>query len=91
VIDLKAQELSNYLTEKRSRLNFLDPGLELQRKDSDEIRKKILALSYSEWKKLGLSKGSLWYMKKIVKENINYKKYNNKSIFRLKNRNRCLW
>lgn len=91
MIDLKAQETSNYLTEKRLRLDFSNPELELEMKDSEKIRKNILAMSYSEWKNLGLSKGSLWYKKKIVKENINYKKYNNKSIFRLKNRNRCLW
>ncbi|MDD4250397.1 MAG: CRISPR-associated endonuclease Cas1, partial [Methanosarcina sp.] len=34
-----------------------------QRVDSQEIRQKILSISYSDWKKLGFSKGSLYYMK----------------------------
>ncbi|MDR6223455.1 hypothetical protein [Methanococcoides alaskense] len=36
--------------------------------DSDFRRKKILDMSYSEWNKLGFSKGTLHYMKKNAEE-----------------------
>jgi CRISP-associated protein Cas1 len=34
------------------------------RQDSDEMRKKILSISYADWKKMGFSKGTLHYLKK---------------------------
>ncbi|WP_407356400.1 hypothetical protein [Methanolobus sp. WCC5] len=38
----------------------------VERQDSDDIRQKILSISYSEWKKMGFSKDTLHYMKKNV-------------------------
>jgi len=35
--------------------------------DNIEIREKILNLSYSEWEKMGFSKGTLHYMKQNAK------------------------
>jgi CRISPR-associated protein Cas1 len=32
--------------------------------DSEDVRQKILGISYSEWKQMGFSKGTLHYMKK---------------------------
>jgi CRISPR-associated protein Cas1 len=40
-----------------------------QRVDSHEIRQKIQSISYSDWKKLGFSEGSLYYMKQNAKSN----------------------
>jgi CRISPR-associated protein Cas1 len=37
------------------------------RVNSHEIRKRILSISYSDWKKLGFSKGTLHYMKQNAK------------------------
>ncbi|SES85307.1 CRISP-associated protein Cas1 [Methanococcoides vulcani] len=37
------------------------------RDDFDLLRKKILDMSYTKWKKMGFSKGSLHYMKQNVK------------------------
>ncbi|UGV39822.1 CRISPR-associated endonuclease Cas1 [Methanococcoides orientis] len=64
VILLKARELAYYLTGKRKEIDFLEPQYETKRQDSSDIRKKILSISYSDWKKLGFSKGTLHYMKK---------------------------
>ncbi|WP_440952327.1 hypothetical protein [Methanococcoides sp. FTZ1] len=37
------------------------------RDDSDLLRKKIIDMSYTEWKKMGFSKGTLHYMKQNAK------------------------
>ncbi|WP_406661486.1 hypothetical protein V7O66_02920 [Methanolobus sp. ZRKC3] len=34
-----------------------------KRDDTDLLRKKIIDMSYTEWKKMGFSKGTLHYMK----------------------------
>ncbi|WP_371413173.1 hypothetical protein [Methanococcoides sp. AM1] len=38
-----------------------------ERDDSDLLRKKIIDISYTEWKKMGFSKGTLHYMKQNAK------------------------
>jgi CRISPR-associated protein Cas1 len=63
IIQLKTRELAQDLTGTRKKLDFLTPSYEIPRQDSEEIRKKILSISYTEWKKLGFSKGTLHYMK----------------------------
>lgn len=61
---LKTRELAQYLVGKRKNLDFSKPAYSVERQDSDDIRQKILSISYSEWKKMGFSKGTLHYMKK---------------------------
>ncbi|ABE53038.1 Hypothetical protein Mbur_2169 [Methanococcoides burtonii DSM 6242] len=39
----------------------------VERNDTDFQRKKILAIGYKEWKKMGFSKGTLHHMKQNVK------------------------
>jgi len=63
VMFLKTRELSQYLVGKRKEIDFVDPQYETKRQDSSDIRQKILSISYSDWKKLGFSKGTLHYMK----------------------------
>jgi CRISP-associated protein Cas1 len=61
---LKARELAHYLMGKKRALVFLTPAYYIDRQDSEEMRKKILNISYAEWKKRGYSKGTLHYLKK---------------------------
>lgn len=63
VIFLKSRELSQYLVGKRQEIDFVNPQYATKRQDTSDIRKKILSISYSDWKKLGFSKGTLHYMK----------------------------
>ncbi|KKG10935.1 CRISPR-associated endonuclease Cas1 [Methanosarcina sp. 2.H.A.1B.4] len=63
VIFLKVRELAHYLTSKKEKMDFVKPEYEIERIDSQEIRQKILNISYVDWKKLGFSKGTLHYMK----------------------------
>ena len=60
---LKIRKLAQYLVEKRKTLDFSKPAYVVERYDSDDIRQKILSISYSDWKKMRF-KGTLHYMKK---------------------------
>jgi CRISPR-associated protein Cas1 len=66
IIFLKARELAQYLFGKRSDVDFSIPSPNIERKDSYELREKILKLSYSKAKKLGIGKSELWYLKQKV-------------------------
>jgi len=57
IVLLKARELAHYLTEKKRNLDFSNPPYEFDRQDSDEMRRKILATQYAEWKKWGSPRG----------------------------------
>jgi CRISPR-associated protein Cas1 len=64
VIGQKTMELTRYLTGKSSIIAFSEPKPELKRTDSLEFRKRILSLSVSEAKKLGIGKGALHYLRR---------------------------
>ncbi|AFV22397.1 CRISPR-associated protein, Cas1 family [Methanolobus psychrophilus R15] len=63
VMFLKTRELAQYLVGKRQETDFVEPQYETKRQDTSDIRQKILSISYTDWKKLGFSKGTLHYMK----------------------------
>ncbi|MFH1591457.1 MAG: CRISPR-associated endonuclease Cas1 [archaeon] len=65
----KTTELAHHLNGKRKTLDLTKPRPVLDRQDTEAIRKKILAISYSEWEKRGYSRGSLHYMKKNAEGN----------------------
>lgn len=67
VMFLKTRELAQYLVGKRQEIDFVYPQYATKRQDTSDIRQKILSISYTEWKKLGYSKGTLHYMKKNAK------------------------
>lgn len=56
-------KLAQYLIGTKKKLDFASPYYQIERQDSEEIRKQILRISYTDWKKLGFSKGTLHYMK----------------------------
>lgn len=64
IIIQKACELAQYLIGKRKTLDFSEPQPNLKRDDTDAMRKIILNISYTRWKKMGFSKGTLYYLKK---------------------------
>jgi len=64
---LKTREFTQYLVEKRKSIDFSKPEFTIDRQDSDDIRQKILSISYTDWKNMGFSKGTLHYMKKNAK------------------------
>ncbi len=62
VLLVKVRELSHHLVGKRKTIEFGKPAYVGKRDDSDLLRKKIFDMPYSEWKKIGFSKGTLHYM-----------------------------
>jgi CRISPR-associated protein Cas1 len=67
LIQIKAQELSHYLTNNLKNLDLSSPEPYLEKLDSKELRQKILGISYSDWYKKGYSHGSLHYLKECAK------------------------
>ncbi|WP_440953770.1 CRISPR-associated endonuclease Cas1 [Methanococcoides sp. FTZ1] len=63
VLLLKARELNCNVVGKRKTIEFSKPVFVAERDDSDLLRKKIIDMPYTEWKKMGFSKGTLHYMK----------------------------
>jgi CRISPR-associated protein Cas1 len=51
---LKVRGLAHYMTEKTKKPDFVTPEFGGQRVDSHKSRQKILSISYSDWKKLGV-------------------------------------
>jgi CRISPR-associated protein Cas1 len=68
VLLLKSRELTHHLVGKRKAVEFMKPIYVGKRDDTDLLRKKIIDMSYTEWKKMGFSKGTLHYMKQNNKE-----------------------
>jgi len=64
VIGLKVQEFARYLIGKADRFDLRSPVPVLERSDSKELRERILSLSASEARRLGLGKTTLHYLKK---------------------------
>lgn len=45
-------------------IDFSKPAYAIEGQDSDDIRQKILSISYTDWENMGFSKGTMYYMKK---------------------------
>jgi len=64
VIETKAVELGRCLVGRASRLDFSEPSPGLARNDSKELRSRILNLSQSKARRLGIGKSTLHYLHK---------------------------
>lgn len=89
VIVQKTHELAEYLTGKRKNIDFTTPRPELKRTDTDKIRKTILNISYTEWQRMGFSKGTLYYLKKNARNSEPFKIYKSvrKKLKKIENKN----
>jgi hypothetical protein len=67
VIEQKTSELGRFLLNSAESIDFSEPLLNL-RSDSRELRTKILALTYSDAKQLGIRRSTLHYLRKRAKE-----------------------
>jgi CRISPR-associated protein Cas1 len=59
-------QLAQYIADKKKTIEFVVSHIELNRDDNLLLRKKILAMSPEERKKVGINKSTLWYLKKNV-------------------------
>ncbi len=75
VILRKTQELARYLLGKSKTLSFNEPHPGLVRIDNRELRNRILQLSQSEAKALGIGKSTLHYLRKYARSDRSFKTY----------------
>jgi CRISPR-associated protein Cas1 len=75
VIQEKTSELARYLTGRSRALDFCDPFQLLERTDDREVREKILGLTQSEAGKLGISRGTLHYLRKNANSKESFQVY----------------
>lgn len=76
IILFKARELGQHLLGKRKIIDFGVTVANLERMDNHELREKILELSNSKARKLGICKSELWYLKRKANSEKPFKIYN---------------
>ncbi len=68
-------QLAQFISEKKKTLEFRVPPIKIKREDNLELRKRILSMTPAERKRLGISKSTLWYLKKNVQSKDKIKIY----------------
>jgi len=74
-IEHKAAELGRFLIGSSGRLDFSEPSPRLATADNRKLRRRILGLSQTEARGLGIGKGTLHYLRKRSKSNVRLKIY----------------
>ncbi len=69
------RNLALFVAEKRSEIEFSIPEIKIQRKDTLELKNKILKLSPEERRRLGINKSTLWYIKNNIENDKSIKIY----------------
>ena len=77
VIEQKAVEFGRFLAGRIGKLDFSEPYPNLRRTDDGELRRRILSLSQSNAKKLGIGKSTLHYLRVRAKSDSSFKAYRN--------------
>jgi hypothetical protein len=67
VIEQKTNELARFLAGKSSTLDLMQPPAKLERPDNHELRAKILALTVSQARQLGIGKSTLHNLRRHAK------------------------
>ena len=75
VIEQKTMEPGRFLTGKSSTLDFTEPAPKLERHDSRRIRNKILALTATQAKELGIGRSTLHYLRENASRELSFNLY----------------
>jgi len=75
VLFYKIQEFANFISGKNNKLDLQIPEFKIPDDDTVEMKKKIMKMTPDERKRLGIGKGTLWYMKKNIASGKNIKIY----------------
>jgi len=75
VILSKTQELARFLLGASKQLDFIEPRPSLVRSDTKELRKRILELTPSDARELGIGKSTLHYLRKNSRDDGPFKIY----------------
>ena len=72
---MKAQELASYVLGTRTDLDFGEPKPVLHRTDSEAMRSRILSMTASEARKLGMRRNTLWHLQRHAKVEKSFRIY----------------
>jgi len=75
VIEQKTVELGRYLVGGTRSPNFSEPSAELRRTDDREVRRRILNLSQSDGRELGIGSSTLHYLRQRARNKATFKVY----------------
>jgi CRISPR-associated protein Cas1 len=75
VVEQEAVELGRYLVGRIGKLNFSDPSPSFIRTDDRELRKRILSLSQSEARQLGIGRSTLHSLRENAKNDHSFRIY----------------
>jgi hypothetical protein len=75
VIEQKAVEFGRFLAGRIGRLDFSEPSPTLRRTDDVDVRRRILSLSQSQAKELGIPKSTLHYLRKRGEDHTSVRLY----------------
>jgi len=75
VIEHKTVELGRYLVGRSPNLDFMEPSPYLHRTDDINVRKRILTLSQSEARKIGIGKSTLLHLRRNAASETSFKIY----------------
>jgi len=73
----KTRELARFLLGKSGSVDFVEPAPTLKRSDGRELRKRVLALSAREARKLGIRKSTLHYLRENAASYLSFDIYRN--------------
>jgi CRISPR-associated protein Cas1 len=75
VLQDNVQILANHIQDKQTELQFCIPAIKIGRDDNIEMRETILRMTPEQRKARGISKTTLWYMQKNLREGKRIKIY----------------
>jgi len=70
------REFSRYIVGNSKQLEFSIPDTEIKRNDNSQVRERIMSIDPEKRKELKISKSTLWYQQKKIKEGKTLKVYN---------------
>ncbi|CAJ35533.1 CRISPR-associated endonuclease Cas1 [Methanocella arvoryzae] len=71
----QVQQFANFIQDKNKTVEFTTPDIMVNRDDPSDVRDALLKMTPAERKKLGISKTTLWYMQKNLREGKRIKIY----------------
>jgi hypothetical protein len=75
LIQVKVKELAQFLLREPDHLDFVEPAPRLERSDSKELRKRILALTLQEARRLLIDKSTLHTIQEHARNEKPFKVY----------------
>ena len=75
ILSSNISQLAQFISEKKKILKFTVPHITINRNDTVLLKEKILSMTPEQRKKLGITKSTLWYLKKNIQSKDKVKIY----------------